>query len=80
MSINPDLRGNLTLALLTILLAGWVYTEVTEYLERDAFISEVTGELDQLTAFKQAGGRFTQEDGKALEARIEALEVALDDD
>jgi hypothetical protein len=44
-----------------------LYTEVSEYIERDRFAQEVD-------AFMHRGDRFTAQDGAALEARICVLE------
>lgn len=49
----------------------WLYTEVTEYLERDTFYHEVD-------TFMHQGDRFTADDGRALKARVEALEKQLE--
>jgi len=50
--------------------AMWLYTEISEHGQRDAFNSEVK-------TFMTRGGRFTAEDGAALEQRIENLERAV---
>ena len=53
--------------LITVFFLAWLYTEVTEYIERDKFYVEVTD-------FMYKGDRFTSEDGQELLHRIEALE------
>jgi hypothetical protein len=58
----------LTLALLVTFLAAWLYTEVTEYFERDNFHKEVD-------TFIHQGGRFTDVDGYNLCVRIRHLET-----
>ena len=56
-----------TFLLLLLFWCAWLYTEICEKLERDEFNSEVH-------SFMYRGERFTSEDGRALEARIRALE------
>ena len=48
----------------------WLYTEWSEYLERDAFYREVDGFIHQ-------GDRFTADDGRKLQARLDELERRL---
>ena len=54
-------------ALLTLFWAAWVYTEVSEYLERREFNSEIND-------FMHRGDRFTAEDGIELNKRLDAVE------
>jgi len=53
---------------LLIFFGMWLYTEISEYRERDAFYQEVD-------TFMHKGERFTADQGRALKARIEALEA-----
>jgi hypothetical protein len=57
--------------LLLVFFAMWLYTEFTEYNERDAFYQEVSN-------FMYKGERFTADDGRALKARIEKLESEIE--
>ena len=59
-------------AIILIFFAAWLYTEVTEYIERDEFYVEVTD-------FMYKGDRFTSEDGQELLHRIEELERNAND-
>ena len=58
------------MVLLAVFFAMWLYTEWAEYVERDAFFYEVD-------AFIHQGDRFTADDGRAMQARIEELERRL---
>lgn len=68
-----------TLAILMFILA-WVYSEVYEAQNRETkqdrigYQLEVLNSLGELQEFRSKGERFTAEEGRALEARIKALE------
>ena len=53
--------------ILIVLAVAWLYTEITEYHDRQRVVAE-------FTSFINAGGRFTEEEGAALEQRIKELE------
>jgi len=53
-----------------VFFAMWLYTEVTEYEARDKFYREVDD-------FMHKGERFTADQGRALQARIDELERRL---
>jgi hypothetical protein len=50
--------------------SAWCYTEITEYLARDAFKQEIIEYMGE-------GDRFTLEDGERLQAQILELERQL---
>lgn len=52
---------------LVIFFTLWLYTEITEYIERDMF-------QENVTEFMNKGDRFTGSQGKLLEERIKKLE------
>jgi len=52
----------------------WLYTEITEYFERDVFVENVVSNLESVNSFMMKGGRFTHDDGDLLRASIKALE------
>jgi len=54
--------------LLFVFWSLWLYTEVTEYVGRAAFATEVK-------EFMKPGPRFTAEDGAELAERLHALEA-----
>ena len=60
-------RDTLIIAMLTVFMSMWVYTEISEYITRDLFTAEVN-------EFMHKGDRFTNEDGDALSERIDVLE------
>jgi len=64
------MKHNYTLMLVAAFLALWLYSEWSEYIGRDMFLTEVQG-------FVSKGDRFTDADGKALEARINELEQKI---
>jgi hypothetical protein len=51
---------------------AWLYTEIDEYGERHAIYME-------FKRFQEVGKRFTAEDGKTMEVRIEKLEQQIDE-
>ena len=53
--------------LITLFWACWIYTEVTEYISRKEFVSEIND-------FMYRGDRFTAEDGRELNKRLDAVE------
>ena len=53
--------------LLAMFWSVWLYTEITEYVARDAFAEEVN-------KFMYQGDRFTKERGDALDARLRRIE------
>ena len=65
--MNRETRSIWTLTLLTVFLTLWLYTEFSEYFERDLFQQNVE-------KFMQKGGRFTEERGAELENRVSELE------
>lgn len=64
------LRDRLILLCMAIFGAVWTYTEVTERVEYAQFKTEFVD-------FYSAGGRFTSEDGKELENKLDASLVML---
>lgn len=67
MQNNADTRQVIILTVLVIFVAMWLYTEITEYQNRSAFVEEVND-------FMHKGDRFTQPEGDALESRVKKLE------
>ena len=65
-------KSGITLGLIILFLIAWVYTEVSEHLNRDKFKAEVIDFMDR-------GNRFTQEDGDALIRRLDDLEESHGD-
>jgi len=64
--------GLLILIFLLAFIMTWVYTEVTEQLDRDR-------KWDYIEAFVLRGERFTKEDGERLKARVTQLEKEVDE-
>ena len=58
-------------ALLFVFWAMWLYASETQRVRHEAFFTEV-GE------FINRGDRFTADDGRALKARVEAIEKQLE--
>jgi len=65
-----DIGPRHVFALLVLFWAAWLYTEISEYLERQ-------DQWESVNQFMSKGDRFSREDGAELEARIEALEDKL---
>ena len=63
--------------LLALFWMAWLYTEVTEYFERDSFMQATRKTMSEFDAFMDRGERFTNEDGVRLEGRIKAIEEEL---
>jgi len=61
------MKENLAITLFVLFVCTWAATEITEYYARDNFNSDVS-------EFILQGERFTLEDGKSLEKRIQKLE------
>lgn len=59
------------LIILIIFWSMWLYTEVSEYIERQTFNTRVE-------AFMRTGDRFTFEDGQFLKKRIKKLEDEIE--
>ena len=59
--------------IIVVFFSLWLYTEITEYYERDQFSYEVK-------KFMGRGDRYTGTEGHALEARVEALEQCKQED
>ena len=60
-------RDKWVLVVIFTFFSVWIYTEVTEKLERDVIYAEFRN-------FHDAGGRFTADDGLSLADRICHLE------
>lgn len=69
--LGDNVKAFHILLLLTVFWSAWLWTEVTEYLERQKVI-------EQMSDFVNKGDRFTKEDGDALIKRIERLEKGND--
>ena len=69
--MGERIRPGHVFALLSIFWIAWLYTEVSEYIEREEFIEE-------MMAFKNRGSRNTAEQGYELCKRIVVLEKRLD--
>ena len=67
MQNNADNRQIIILSVLLLFVVMWLYTEITEYRNRSAFVEEVND-------FMYKGDRFTQPEGDELESRVEKLE------
>ena len=65
-------RPRINTVLIVLFLIMWLYTEVAEYNERHAIYMD-------FKSFHDKGKRFTAAEGDVLEARIEILEVELED-
>ena len=68
----PEVRSKHVFTLVLIFWLAWLYTEVSEKLERDAFQNEVD-------EFMHKGGRFTHDDGAKLERRITEIEERINE-
>ena len=66
-----DIKPRHVFALLVVFWAAWLYTEISEYIERQ-------DQWESVNQFMNKGDRFSREDGDALEARIEALEETVE--
>jgi len=64
--------GLLILIFLLAYIMTWVYTEVTEQLDRDR-------KWDYIEDFILVGERFTKQDGERLQRRIDQLEKEIDE-
>ena len=64
-------------SLVGLFLILWIWTEVTEYFDREAYKREVNAFMKKTEPFMAKGDRFTSEEGADLEARIEALEEQI---
>ena len=62
----------LSTVVIIVFFALWCYTEVTEYLERDKFV-------DDVTSFMGAGDRFTKQQAEAIIGERKSREKELSD-
>ena len=58
--------------ILVVFLIAWLYTEITEYQERHEIYME-------FKTFQSKGGRFTEQDGEDMQARLDHLEEHIDE-
>ena len=65
-------------SLLALFWVAWIYSELRDYWQWMDQYGKITATLEEIQAFKEAGPRFTAEDGAELEARIEAIEDRLE--
>ena len=65
--LGDNIKAGHVFLLLALFWGAWLYTEVSEYIERRNILIEVR-------EFVAKGDRFTSEDGAELEKRIEELE------
>lgn len=66
--------STLNTVILVVFLGAWLYTEISEYQEREAWRSKSIKELEEFKSFLLEGERFTLLDGRALSNRITELE------
>ena len=72
--LNSDQRGWLTLLLIALFLVAWIWTEYTEYVERDNFTTEVYQFVSKGDRYTQAEGDKERDARLKLEERVRELE------
>lgn len=68
----------LNTVILMLFLVAWLYTEITEHDEREAWRKQSVQELEEFKAFLLEGERFTLLDGMDLSNRVAEIEKRLD--
>ena len=71
MPLIRKIEPNHVFMLTALFIGAWVYTEVSEYIDRQRFAEEVSD-------FMHKGDRFTQEEGDAMERRLDIIEARLE--